>query len=71
MLRRTALRFLIVAGSLLAGCIGRQLMPIPNLYLNSPTDPFAEVVSAYQTNDVPLPNATDRLPVQSHDGNLE
>ena len=52
MLRRTALSFVIVAGSMLAGCSDRQWMPTPNLYVNSPVDPFADVIPAYQTNEV-------------------
>ncbi len=71
MLRRTALSFVIAAGSILTGCAGRQLMPTPNLYVNSPVDPFAEVVSAYQTNEVDVLYATDRVLVQTDDGNLE
>ena len=31
MLRRTAIRFVIVAASLLAGCIGRQLVGVSDL----------------------------------------
>ena len=71
MLRRMALSFVIVAGSMLAGCAGRPLMPTPNLYVNSPVDPFAKVVPAYQTNEVDVLYATDRLPVQTDEGNLE
>ena len=71
MLRRTALSLVLVAGSMLAGCAGRQLMPTPNLYVNSPVDPFAEVAPAYQTNEVNVLYATDRLPIQSDQGNLE
>ncbi len=71
MLRRMALSLVIVAGSMLMGCGSRQLMPTPNLYVNSSVDPFAEVVPAYQTNEVDLLYATDRLPIQDDQGNLE
>ena len=71
MLRRMALSLVIVAGSLLMGCGSRQLMPTPNLYVNSSVDPFAEVVPAYQTNEVELLYATDRLPIQDNQGNLD
>ena len=71
MLRRMVLSFVIVACSLQAGCAARQLMPTPNLYVNAPVDPFAKVVPAYQTNEVNVLYATDRLPVQTDEGNLE
>lgn len=71
MLRRKALSFVIVVFWLQAGCADRQLMPTPNLYVNSPADPFAEVEPAFQTNEVNVLYATDRLPVQTDGGNLE
>ncbi len=70
MLRRTALSFVIVAGSMLAGCAGRQLMPTPNLYAQGTTDPFADVAPELRTTTVDLMYVTDRGPEAKPDGSL-
>lgn len=60
----------MVAALLLCGCKGRQLMPTPNLFADSETDPFAEVVPELQTNKVDVLYLTDRVPVERKDGTL-
>lgn len=61
---------LAVAIVLLGGCQGRVLMPTPNLYVGSATDPFANVPPALQSADVDLLYLTDRVPEEKH-GRLE
>jgi esterase/lipase superfamily enzyme len=48
---------------LLAGCQGARLMPTPNMYVQSPSDPFAEVPAPLRTNTVDVLYATDRQPL--------
>ena len=60
----------VVAALVLCGCQGRQLMPTPNLFADSETDPFAEVVPELQTNKVDVLYLTDRAPVERKDGTL-
>ena len=59
---------LIVGG--LAGCQGARLMPTPNMYVQSPSNPFAEVTPSLRTNTVDVLYATDRLPLPPEDGTL-
>ncbi len=49
-----------------AGC-QRKFMPTPNLYIDSESDPFAEVVPEYQSNTVDVLYATDRA-IESAEG---
>ncbi|MHC4126664.1 MAG: alpha/beta hydrolase [Planctomycetota bacterium] len=60
--------FVVVA---LIGCKGRELMPTPNLYVGSETDPFVDVVPVYHTSSVELLYLTDRQPEETRDGSLE
>jgi len=60
--------FVVVA---LGGCKGRELMPTPNLYVGSETDPFADVAPVYRTSSVELLYVTDRQPQETRDGALE
>jgi esterase/lipase superfamily enzyme len=53
------------------GCKGRELMPTPNLYVESETDPFADVPPVYRTSSVELLYLTDREPEEARDGSLE
>ena len=55
---RMALAGLLVA--LLTGCQTRQLVPTPNLYLNTSIDPFEEVPEVYRNNEVDVLYLTDR-----------
>ncbi len=52
------------SGALLAGCQREELMPTPNLYAKSETNPFVAVPPALQSNHVEVVYATDRVPVQ-------
>ena len=71
LLRMIALFFVLVTISMLVACGSRQLMPTPNLYVNAPVDPFADVVPSYQSNKVDVLYATDRLPVHTNGNDLE
>ncbi len=60
----------LVAFTLVAACRGPQLMPTPNLYVASETDPFVEVPQALRTTEVDVLYATDRMPEYAKDGTL-
>lgn len=65
---RWGTRLTIVAvGILCAGC-SQQLMPTPNLYANSKTNPFADVPPALQKSDVDVLIVTDRLETKDKNG---
>ena len=61
---------LALAALMLAGCAGRPLMPTPNLYADTSTDPFREVPSELQSNLVRVLYLTDRQPESEDKGNL-
>ena len=66
------LTFIIVAAFLVVGCGGkRQLMPTPNVYVNSTSNPFANVPPEFRNNQVDVLYATDRQPMTQEDGTLE
>ena len=46
-----SLPMLLIVGGL-AGCQGARLMPTPNMYVQSPSNPFAEVTPSLRTNTV-------------------
>ncbi len=48
---------------LLTGCQTNIFMPAPNIYANSPTNPFDRVPPELRRNEVTILYATDRLPV--------
>ena len=47
--------------SMLTGCPGPQLMPTPNVYLHTSSNPFAAVAPSLRTNTVDVLYATDRI----------
>lgn len=53
---------------LVCGCAGPRLMPTPNVYRQTPTDPFAAVPVVFRTNTVDLLYVTDRLREREADG---
>ena len=61
---------LLLAVGLLAGCPGPHLMPTPNVYVQAPSNPFADVAPSLRTNTVDVLYATDRQPVPRDDGTL-
>ena len=61
---RFAVFIIFVWPCFLAGC-QRQLMPTPNLYVNSSVNPFADVPEPLRSNQVEVLYATDRAPKQS------
>lgn len=52
-----------------AGC-SQQLMPTPNVYLNSKSNPFGEVTPALRSNQVDILIATDRAPITDSAGKV-
>lgn len=56
------------AALLTAGC-SQQLMPTPNLYAGSKSNPFADVPPALQKSDVDVLFVTDRLETTDKNGN--
>ena len=64
------LGLLLLAVCLLAGCPGPHLMPTPNVYVQAPSSPFADVAPPLRTNTVDVLYATDRKPVPRDDGPL-
>ncbi len=67
---RTWLVFSIAV--LLAACSGqRVLMPTPNVYVDSSTDPYADLHEDLKNTEVPLFYVTDRVPEKDENGNLE
>lgn len=50
-----------------AGC-SQQLMPTPNMYLNSDVNPFADVPPALQTTDIDVLFVTDRAEKKDKNG---
>ena len=48
----------------------RQLIPTPNLYINSDQNPFLDVPPAFRNNEVNVLYVTDRQPVEQKDGTL-
>jgi hypothetical protein len=61
----------IIVTLVLAGCqAGPQLMPTPNLYVDTDPNPFAKVPAQFRANTVDLLYATDRKPVERKDGKL-
>jgi esterase/lipase superfamily enzyme len=65
-----ALLGLLLAVCLLAGCQGPHLMPTPNVYMQSQSNPFADVAPPLRTNTVDVLYATDRKPQPQDDGTL-
>ena len=65
-----ALLGLLLAVCLLAGCQGPRLMPTPNVYMQSQSNPFADVAPPLRTNTVDVLYATDRQPIPQDDGTL-
>jgi esterase/lipase superfamily enzyme len=61
---------LLLAVGLLAGCPGPHLMPTPNVYVQTPSNPFADVAPSLRTNTVDVLYATDRKLVPRDDGTL-
>ena len=55
---------------LLCGCSNRTLMPTPNVYVDTPGDPFGEVPPALRSPDVSILYVTDRVPTGEVDGRL-
>jgi esterase/lipase superfamily enzyme len=68
--RRETLILLLLAVGLLAGCPGPHLMPTPNVYVQAPSPPFADVAPSLRTNTVDVLYATDRKPVPRDEGTL-
>ena len=58
------LQFLLasLAMVLATGCGGPELMPTPNLYVNTPDNPFTDVPLPLRTNTVDVVYVTDREP---------
>lgn len=48
----------------------RQLIPTPNLYINSDQNPFLDVPPAFRNNEVNVLYVTDRQPVEQKDETL-
>jgi esterase/lipase superfamily enzyme len=65
-----ALGLMLLAVGLLAGCQGPRLMPTPNVYVQAPSSPFADVAPPLRTNTVDVLYATDRQPIPRDDGTL-
>ena len=65
-LHGVGLGFLII----LAGCGGKELMPTPNIYVDTEFNPFADVPAELQGTTVDVMYVTDRNPVVDDDGNL-
>jgi esterase/lipase superfamily enzyme len=61
---------MLLAVCLLAGCQGPHLMPTPNVYVQSQSNPFADVAPSLRTNTVDVLYATDRQPIPRDDGTL-
>jgi esterase/lipase superfamily enzyme len=59
----------VTAGALLSGC-QQELMPTPNLYVQSNDNPFEAVPQSLQSNRVEVLYATDRAPAQGRKGGL-
>jgi esterase/lipase superfamily enzyme len=62
---RPQFRWLALACLLLTAC-STKLMPTPNLYVDTETNPFAQVVPEYRSNEVQMLYATDREPETRH-----
>jgi esterase/lipase superfamily enzyme len=60
----------LVAGTLLVGC-QQELMPTPNLYVQSKDNPFENVPQGLRSNRVEVIYATDRAPTQDKKGGLQ
>ncbi len=64
--------FIIGFTLLLAACSGqRVMMPTPNVYTDSSTDPYADLHEDLKSTEVPLFYVTDRVPEKDENGNLE
>lgn len=64
--------FIVSVSLLLAACSSqRVLMPTPNIYANSGTDPYLTIHDDLKTTEVPLLYVTDRVPEKDKNGNLE
>jgi esterase/lipase superfamily enzyme len=61
---------MVLAACLLAGCQGVQLMPTPTMYVQTLSNPFAEVAPPLRTNTVDILYATDRQPLSQAGGAL-
>ncbi len=55
----------------LTGCGAPQLVPTPNLYVDSEENPFAAVPAPFRTNEIDVLYVTDRRLVPLEDGTLE
>ncbi|HEY5871508.1 MAG TPA: alpha/beta hydrolase, partial [Candidatus Tectomicrobia bacterium] len=64
------LGLLLLVVGLLTGCPGPHLMPTPNVYVQTPSNPFTDVDPSLRTNTVDVLYATDRKPVPRDDGTL-
>ena len=67
---RGMLFLMVLAVCFLVGCPRAQLMPTPNLYVQSSSSPFADIAPSLRTNTVDVLYATDRQPVRQQDGTL-
>jgi len=57
---------------LLAACSGqRVMMPTPNVYVSSETQPFADIHPDLKSTEVPLFYVTDRRPEEDENGELK
>lgn len=54
-----------------AGCAKPELMPTPNMYAKSQTDPFAKVPPALQTTDIDVLFVTDREQTTDKNGKTD
>ncbi len=59
---RTSLCLLLLCLFVLSGCNTPTLMPTPNIYVDPPNNPFADVPASLQTNHVDVLYFTDRQP---------
>jgi esterase/lipase superfamily enzyme len=67
---RVVMALALATGMLLFGCAQQELMPTPNLYLQSKDNPFGAVPQSLQNNRVEVIYATDRAPTQDKKGGL-
>jgi len=74
MFSHTQWRVYLVIGFtlLLAACSGpREMMPTPNTYIDSSTDPYANLHEDLKSTEVPMFYITDRAPEKDETGKLE
>ncbi len=61
----------VLAGLVVSGCGGRQLMPTPNIYIDSKLANFEQVPEEFQSNIVDVLYVTDRKPIEDSGGTVE